>query len=224
MEQQNNTTYVELEQPQKSRKKRITILLILYFVLACALGWGGYNLYQQKKEKEAEEFGENLNFLVMNMLNTGADAEEMVNTYIDVWHDAIFNDTFGVEVGGERYYDFDSAVTAQKSEFEQDGKIEELQKSLDKTERDLKKLKNPPDEYKEAYELAVDMYKSHKEFVEYAISPSGSLQSYSDDARKLSQEFISLYDEYNIKVPKTYLDNLKEDLEKDLEKVKKENE
>ncbi|REJ23689.1 MAG: hypothetical protein C6W54_10965 [Bacillaceae bacterium] len=153
MEQQNNTTYVELEQPQKSRKKRITILLILYFVLACALGWGGYNLYQQKKEKEAEEFGENLNFLVMNMLNTGADAEEMVNTYIDVWHDAIFNDTFGVEVGGERYYDFDSAVTAQKSEFEQDGKIEELQKSLDKTERDLKKLKNPPDEYKEAYDL-----------------------------------------------------------------------
>jgi hypothetical protein len=177
-----------LEPPKKSKKKQI-VIFFLSLLLVGALGWGGYYLYQQKKEKEAEKYGEDLNFLVMNMLSTGADAEEMINTYIDVWHDAIFNDS--AEVGGERYYDFDSAVAAQKSEFEQDGKIEELQKSLDKTEKELKKLKNPPEEYKEAYELAVDMYKVHREFVGYAISPTGSLQSYSDDARDLSQEYMT---------------------------------
>ena len=206
-----------LEPPKKSKKKQI-VIFFLSLLLIAALGWGGYHLYQQKKQKEAEEYGKKLNFLVMNMLNTGADAEKMINGYIDVWHKAIFNAS--VMVNGKWYSNFNGAVSALKSQFEQEGKIEELQKSLDKTENDLKKLKNPPEEYKELYELVVDMYKIHKEFIEYAITPSGSLQSYSNDAKDLSQQFINFYNEYNVKAPKTFLDDLKEELDKNLEKVK----
>jgi hypothetical protein len=220
--EQNTNVILGPENPRRSKKKLFLLISILLLVLASVAAGAGY-FYKQKKEeeykKQVEKYGEDLNFLVMNMLNTGADAEGMINTYIDVWHEAIFNNK--VEVGGQNYYDFDSALAAQKIEFEKSGKIEELQKSLDKTEKSIRKLNNPPKKYKEAYELAVDMYKSHKEFVEYAITPRGSYQSYSDDAQELSQEFINLYDEYNIKVPKTYIEDLEEDLEKNLKEIEK---
>jgi hypothetical protein len=202
----------------KKNKKKFIVLLVLSFLLVAALGVGGYHFYQKKKQEEVEEYGKKLNFLVMNMLNTGADAEKMINGYIDVWHKAIFN--AGVKINGKWYSNFNGAVSALKIQFEQEGKIEKLKDSLDKTEEELKELKNPPEEYKELYELAVDMYKAHKEFIEYAIDPSGSLQSYSSDARSLSQQFVNLYNEYNIKAPKTFLDDLEEKLEEDLEKVK----
>jgi hypothetical protein len=214
--EQNTNAILGPEKPRGSKKKLFLILSILFFVLASVAAGAGY-FYQQKKKEEVEKYGEDLNFLVMDMLNTGADAEDMINTYLNVWHDAIFNDK--VEVGGQYYYDFNSALAAQKIEFEKSGKIEELQKSLDKTEKNIRKLNNPPKEYKETYELAVDMYKSHKEFVEYAITPTGSYQSYSDDAQKASQEFVNLYNEYNIKVPKTFMEDLEENLKKDFKET-----
>lgn len=40
----------------------------------------------------------------------------------------------------------------------------------------MKKLKNPPDEYKDAYDAVSDLYDAHISLTNCATDPSGSLQ------------------------------------------------
>lgn len=43
----------------------------------------------------------------------------------------------------------------------------------------MKKLKNPPDEYKDAYDAVSDLYDAYISLTNCATDPSGSLQTYS---------------------------------------------
>ena len=54
--------------------------------------------------------------------------------------------------------------------------IEDNQKTVNKL---MKKLKNPPDEYKDAYEAVSKLYDAYISLTNCVTDPSGSLQTYS---------------------------------------------
>ena len=62
-------------------------------------------------------------------------------------------------------------------------------------------LKSPPGDMREYYELAFDLYTEFSNLCNLAISPSGSLQSYTDDFREVDGEVADLYERMEVIMP-----------------------
>ena len=65
----------------------------------------------------------------------------------------------------------------------------------------MKKLKNPPDEYKDAYGAISDFYDAYISLTNCAIEPSGSLQTYSSTFNDADTSALNAY-----KAMELYLD------------------
>ena len=66
----------------------------------------------------------------------------------------------------------------------------------------LKKLKNPPDEYKDAYDAVSDLYDAYISLTNCATDPSGSLQTYSSTFNDADTNTLNAY-----KTMELYLDD-----------------
>ena len=66
----------------------------------------------------------------------------------------------------------------------------------------MKKLKNPPDEYKDAYDAVSDLYDAYISFTNCATDPSGSLQTYSSTFNDADTNTLNAY-----KTMELYLDD-----------------
>jgi hypothetical protein len=177
-----------------------SIIALLLFLSGCSI----HTVHMEKQKKESKmdkkKYEQLLKTTAETMITASSTAEDMLNKYHDVWYDSIFNGY--AEVDGEKIYgDFNKAVSAQQQLFEQDGTMELLEKSQDTITKAMKKLKNPPNEYKEGYNVLVHMYKVFNEYIDLAKSPEGSLQSFTEHANKLSDDLTSLYREFEIKIP-----------------------
>ena len=65
----------------------------------------------------------------------------------------------------------------------------------------MKELKNPSDDYKEAYDALKEFYDAYLELTNLAIEPSGNLGSYTETYNEADQEVAKCYKEV-----KMYLD------------------
>lgn len=63
--------------------------------------------------------------------------------------------------------------------------------SFDATNKTLKDLHNPPEEYSYEYEVAMEAADSLNNFVSLAKNPSGSYRSYSQDTNQKDSEMAS---------------------------------
>ena len=66
----------------------------------------------------------------------------------------------------------------------------------------MKKLKNPPDEYKDAYDAVSDLYDAYISLTNCATDPSGSLQTYSSTFNDADTNTLNAY-----KAMELYLDD-----------------
>ena len=66
----------------------------------------------------------------------------------------------------------------------------------------MKKLKNPPDEYKDAYDAVSDLYDAYISLTNCATDPSGSLQTYSSTFNDADTNTLNAY-----KTMELYLDD-----------------
>lgn len=57
----------------------------------------------------------------------------------------------------------------------------------------MKKLKNPPEKYKEAYEKMSKLYDSYIKLTNMVTDPNGSLQTYSDTFNETDTEVLNNY-------------------------------
>ena len=77
--------------------------------------------------------------------------------------------------------------------------IEDNQDTVDAL---MKKLKNPPDEYKDAYDAVSDLYDAYISLTNCATDPSGSLQTYSSTFNDADTNTLNAY-----KTMELYLDD-----------------
>jgi phage-related tail protein len=82
------------------------------------------------------------------------------------------------------------------------GDNKELKRDRDNLDKTMNVLKNPPTQYKDLYKEIVDLYTNLSRFVEMANIPSGSLQSYTNDANSMDTDITKKIDSIRVQLPK----------------------
>lgn len=184
--------------------RRMGFLISTIFMISILAGVGLY--YQQTKagEKTQTDYVTTMDYLVSKMIDSGSKAETMRNEYKDVWYKAIHEDYgFRLHDGYVSSGDFNKALTLQIDYFEKNGDMNQIQADRIMVDEYMKKLANPPQEFKDAYEAVVSLYTAYHEFEELAEHPSGSYQSFSTKTDGLSAEMVRKLNEYKVRNPKS---------------------
>lgn len=71
--------------------------------------------------------------------------------------------------------------------------ISSIKENQDSVNKLMKKLKNPPEEYKDAYDAISDLYDAYISLTNCATNPSGSLQTYSDTFNDADTNTLNAY-------------------------------
>ena len=71
--------------------------------------------------------------------------------------------------------------------------IESIKSNQDTVRLSMKNLKNPPEEYEDAYDDLKTLYDWYTKLTELAVNPSGNLTSYTSDYNEADQGFMNAY-------------------------------
>lgn len=186
------------EEPQKVEltnvklsinKKKRNIIFVVIAVLVVG-GVAGFFIKQKRAEKMSAVYHAKLNSAVYTMFEGAAKAETAGNLIHSVWSNAIYKkedpetDEFTKEEGvyTSGTYFVDDFNTALKNLFA-DGKFAsdrlEIKSNQEEVQILMKELKDPPEEYKEAYSALKEFYDAYTKLVSCALDPTGNLSSYT---------------------------------------------
>lgn len=194
--QKVEVTGVEVTGVELTKKiKKLILIAVAVIIVAGGAVFGAVN-YQ--KQKAAELYSENLIKTTGAMLEGASVAEDCGNLIKSVWSNSIFenyDDTTDKYTRPKGFWvdDFNDALANLFSDYGFNKKISTIKDNQDKVDELMKKLKNPPEEYKDTYNTISDMYKAYTSFVNCVTSPSGSLQTFSSNFSDNDSELVNYY-------------------------------
>ena len=185
----------------KKSKKTIVIALIAVIVAAIVTAVG---VQTHKKnvaaeaQKQSEDYGAYLNMATYTMLSGASDAETCCNLIKQVWYNAIYEEMDSVtdkytRPKGYCFVDFNEALENLFSDSSFSSRIADINNNKDAVNSLMKKLKNPPEEYKDAYESLLKLYDAYIALTNLATDPTGSLQTYSQNFNDADNETLNCY-------------------------------
>lgn len=186
----------------KSRKAVVIVAVIVLLIVA-AVAAIGIAQYQKKKAAEEtaqqlQEYSENLELVTSTMLSGAADSENCCNLIVQVWNNAIWEredsatDQY-TRPDGHFVTDFNEALNNLFADSDFYMQINNIVENQDAVNSLIGQLKNPPEEYKEAYKALSECYDAYRTFTNMAINPTGSLKSFSADFDAADTEFMHCY-------------------------------
>lgn len=160
--QKVEVTSVALPKMKRNVKKYIVIILLLILAVVVAI-FVNHKIQTQKAAEEAAllrmEYAENLDTVSYTMLMGAIEAENAGNLIKKVWYNAIHevrsNETDKYTMKGtysKHFTDFNSALSSLFSDPDFADTIDSIESNQNSVSRLMKELKNPPDEYRDAYE------------------------------------------------------------------------
>lgn len=185
----------------KNIKKIIAFIAVAIVVAIIAV----FGIQQQKKQNEAkeaakksQEYGENLELATLTMLTGAADAETCGNLIKQVWYNSIYEkrDTTTDKYTRPKGYfepDFNKALSNLYYDSSFSSKVSGIKDNQSSVQKLMKNLKNPPEEYKDAYDALSKLYDAYTKLTNLAIDPAGSLQTFSDNFTEADTEFSNCY-------------------------------
>ncbi|MDY6072291.1 MAG: zinc ribbon domain-containing protein [Bacilli bacterium] len=150
----------------------------------------------------SKSYKKDLDTVIVKMLDGGVIAEECGNLTKKVWYNTIYEENdyttnkYTKDSYGYFYDDFNTSLNIlfNSSDFKE--KIESIKSNQEEVANLMKKLKNPPSEWEEAYDDLKDYYDSYLELTNLAISPTGSLTTFSskfnDADNKMSNSYSKM--------------------------------
>ncbi len=156
----------------------------------------------KKAAKEYAEsvktYSDNLELATVTMLKGAGDAEDCGNLIKNVWYNAIYkekDDETDKYTRPDGYFvsDFNDALGNLFVDSSFSSKIDSIDKNQDTVNSLMKKLKNPPEEYKDAYDALSDFYDAYLALTGCATDPSGSLQTYSSTFNDADTDTLNAY-------------------------------
>ena len=203
--QKVEVTAVKLPPIAQNTKKYIMIAVVAVLVLIATIFIG--NNVKQKKlaEEEAQQkdtYESNLETASYSMLMGAIEAENAGNLIKKVWYNKIYNkydsETSKYTSGASDFIAALSKLFAASPFKATISSIEANQKTVAGL---MKKLKNPPEEYEDAYDAIKDLYDAYTKLTNLVTSPSGSLQTFSENFNAADTETVNCY-----QAMKMYLD------------------
>lgn len=200
--QKVEVTAVKLPKMTKSTKKYI-IIAIVAIIAAIAIFFVGNSIHQQKLAEEAaklsEKYTSNLETASYTMLLGSAEAENAGNLIKSVWYNAIYEErdsTTDKYTRPNGYFvdDFNDALSNLFSDSDFRNTISSIESNQEFVSSLMKDLKNPPEEYEDAYETLKDLYDAYTALTNLATNPSGSLTTFSQNFNTADTEVANCYD------------------------------
>lgn len=206
---------MEGSKPKKNKKTVIIISSIIAIILIVG-GTIGYKVYKEK------QYRKDIVATSYLMINLAADCERVDNNYISLWegiidsNDGWSRDYIATKIGVDREnfkanttplqvndkaYGFNSVLKCYMEYNENTGVNKSLEDKIKLIDGQMKKLNNPGDKFKPAYDSLLKMYKALSMFESYSVNPQGSLVSYKEDISKLDNEIISNYHVFETQLP-----------------------
>ena len=140
------------------------------------------------------------------MLDGAAKAENAGNLIKSVWYNAIYEerdtetDKYTMK-NGKFVDDFNDALSNLFADENFVNSISEIELNQSKVTGLIKKLKNPPKKYEEAYAVLKTYYDNYIKMTKSVISPTGSLQTFSEDFNTYDTDTVNSFEKM-----KLYLD------------------
>lgn len=188
------------------KSKKIIVIATIAVIVAAIITAIGVQTHKKnvatkaaaEAQKQSEEYGTNLNMAAYAMLSGASDAETCGNLIKQVWYNAICEksdsktDKYTKPKG---YYvsDFNDALQNLFSDSSFSSQIADINDNKDTVNSLMKKLKNPPEEYKDAYESLSKLYDAYISLTNLATDPTGSLQTYSQNFNDADNETLNCY-------------------------------
>lgn len=202
----------------KPQTKRNPLVIGGIIIALLIVGWFGYSQYQkQLEEKREQEYLVEYQFALTAMLRSGAVAEEMLNGYYKVWNMAFDKSLYALDIAKELNCDvtelsqsglvsnrgkFNDAIDVVRDYYKSSKRVESIEKSKTIVRDQVKMLNNPPEKFRQSYDQLVQLYGTYEEFINFALSPTGNISSFNQNANRLGTEFMRKYNEIEIRLPK----------------------
>lgn len=190
---------VEITENKKAKKKIIVIvgIAVLVFIIVELI------LFLQNRKTT---YIEKLETTRLEMLDGGSDAESLCNLTNKVWYNAIYEkyddetdeytkDWTGFIVG------FDEAIGNLYSDEDTVNEVLKIQENQEEVKNLIKDLQNPPNGLDDCYDTILNMYDYYKNLTDLAISPTGSLEDYSDSKSEAIDGFMTEYEKLDNIMP-----------------------
>ncbi|MFR3685198.1 MAG: hypothetical protein ACLTXM_09205 [Enterococcus sp.] len=137
--------------------------------------------------KSEEEYTKELSDFTKEVATLAVRSEEVGSEFVDVWHEAIFEDY--VFVDETMYTDFNDALAAQNDFFETEGNFSTIENQEKKVKESYKAIKeNKVASMNDEFDSVKEFYLKTIEFKDLCINPTGSYDSYSESYRDKQAE------------------------------------
>lgn len=196
--QKVEVTAVNLPPIAQNTKKYIITVVVAIIAIIAAL-FIGNNVKQKKLAEEAAQqkaaYASNLETASFTMLMGAIEAEDAGNLIKKVWYNEIYgeydSETSKYTNGAS---DFNEALSNLFADSDFRATISSIETNQDTVASLMKKLKNPPEEYEDAYDAIKELYDAYTKLTNLATSPSGSLQTYSENFNSADTEVVNCYE------------------------------
>lgn len=185
---------------QKKKKHKGVILSIIVIALIIVIG---IDISQKAKELE---YYSNMETVSFTMLDGVAKAENAGNLIKSVWYNAIYekrdSETDQYTMKNEKFVDdFNDALSWLFEDENFINSISEIETNQSEVTNLMKRLKEPPKKYEEAYSVLKVYYGNYLKMTKIVISPFGSFNTFSEDFNTYDNNTVDSYEKM-----KLYLD------------------
>ncbi|AKN32304.1 hypothetical protein Ccar_16115 [Clostridium carboxidivorans P7] len=186
-----------IHEKSNNKSKSLTIILsILLLIVLFSLGVGGAYLYNkkvqaQKYEQYCQNYTNTFTKTTKDILIEEKTTSLMCAVVSETWNSAI----------DSHYKDFDTELSMLNKKWKDSGNLKSREDAKNNIESEMSQLKNPPDDYKEAYNALVELYGYYTQIYNQAVSPKGSLFTYNQDVNNKTSEFDKIYDKLAVIKP-----------------------
>lgn len=198
---------VEVTGVKVSKKSKKLIVIGIIAVIAVAISAAvGVQIHKKnvaakaaaEAQKQSEEYGSNLSLAAYSMLSSASDAETCGNLIKQVWYNAIYKESDSktdkyTKPDGYYVSDFNDALQNLFSDSSFSSQLADINDNKDTVNSLMKKLKNPPEDYKDAYDSLSKLYDAYISLTNLATDPTGSLQTYSQNFNDADSETLNCY-------------------------------
>lgn len=171
------------------RNKKFFILGIIIVVLIIVLSVININ-NQNKKNNQNEIFKADFTSIENIMELSQMDIEDVYSQMSTSWYNAI-----------DDGLDFNSRIKNTYNTPDVQMKITRIKKSQDAIQKIIQDLKNAPNEYSKAYNALLTLNESFAKYSDFAVSPTGSYQTYTQGFNSAKSDFNSKLSAYKAVAP-----------------------
>lgn len=191
---------------RKAQLRKMIIAAVVAVVIIAAIFIGIAASRNASESERRAEYINNLGAIRLAALDGAAEAEDLCNLTKAVWRNAIYEDRDAAtdpytRPDGYWVGDFNTALRnlyAADSTGETISTIELNQAVVDEF---MVLLQDPPEGLESCYDIVQDLYTAYQSLTSLAISPTGSLTTYSSAFAEADNEFINYYDLLGVQIP-----------------------